>query len=58
MIIGVLAVALGVVVASAVLVGNLRSVVGNPLPAATASGTEDSSPSRYAHFDGYALGHT
>src|SRR5215207_972628 len=44
--IGVLAVILGVVVALAILVGNLRSVVNNPLPASTAGGTEDPSPSR------------
>jgi hypothetical protein len=46
LIIVVLAVALGVVVASAVFVGNLPSVVDNPLAASPASGTEDSSPSR------------
>jgi hypothetical protein len=46
LIIGVLAVALGAVVASAIFVGNFRSVVDNPLPASPASGTENSSPSR------------
>jgi hypothetical protein len=44
--IAVLAVILGVVVASAIFVGNFRSVVNNPLPASPASGTENSSPSR------------
>ena len=43
LIISVLAVALVVVVASAILVGNLQSVVDNPT--STASGTEGSSPS-------------
>ena len=44
LIIGVLAVALLVAVASAIFVGNVRSVVDNPLPTSTAGGTEDSSP--------------
>jgi Protein of unknown function (DUF2510) len=46
LIIGVLVVAFGVVVASAILVANLRSAGGDPLPTSTASGTEDASPSR------------
>jgi hypothetical protein len=46
LIVAVLTVALGVVVASAILVGNFGSVVNNPLPASPASGTADSSPSR------------
>src|SRR4029453_7153843 len=44
--IAVLAVALGVVVASAIFVGNFRSVVNNPLPASPASGTGNSSAAR------------
>jgi Protein of unknown function (DUF2510) len=45
LIIGALAVAVSVVVALAILVGNFRSVVDNPLPIATAS-PDDASPDR------------
>jgi Protein of unknown function (DUF2510) len=45
LIIGVLAVALLAAVASAIFVGNFRSVVDNPVATPSASGTEDSSTS-------------
>ena len=40
LIIGVLALAVTVVVAAAISIGNFRSLVGNPLPTSTASGSE------------------
>ena len=45
LIIGVLAVSLLAIVASAIFVGNFRSVVDNPIATPSVSGTEDSSPS-------------
>ena len=48
MIIGVLAIVVIMVIGGALLVGNLRPTSGDPLPTATVSGGDDSSPSEPA----------